>query len=332
VFHTDGELLTAGATLRQPALARTLQTLASDGPEVFYDGELGASMIRLLADRGAALQATDLAGFAVEHVEPVRDETGGATLLTAPPISQGFLLPLILRAVDEVAPGLDPLGEDAAVLARIIQLAVEDRNAFLGDPAYVDVPVDRLLAPRRLADVLTGGERSTPSRHLAGSGDTAALVTLDSDGNCVPLIQSLFHSFGAGILDPVTGIICQNRGAYFSLDPDSPNVLAPGKRPAHTLMPAMVLDGSAPRAVLGTMGGSGQPQILSQILLRLQRGSGPEDAVAAPRWVYGGMEVDSPPDELLVESRVPDVAKRSLERTGFPTRQLEAYDENVGHA
>ena len=330
VVAPDGELLAEGEVLRQRALANSLEALAAGGPSEFYRGELGRSVIAFLRSQGSVLTEDDLAGFAVDRVEPLCRDIRGAQLLTAPPNSQGFLLPLIMRAIETIDDHLDPLGPDAGLLARIFQRAVEDRGR-LGEPAAVEVPLDELLATERLRTALDARVQA-PAANLTANGDTVAIVTADDEGNCVSLIQSLFHSFGAGLLDPETGIICHNRGAYFSLEVDSPNVIAPGKRPAHTLMPALVLEGGRPTVVLGTMGGSGQPQILAQILSRLHLGGDAQEAVDAPRWVYGGMEVDSPPDEVLFESRVPHVARQSLERTGFPCRELTAYDENVGHA
>jgi gamma-glutamyltranspeptidase/glutathione hydrolase len=159
-----------------------------------------------------------------------------------------------------------------------------------------------------------------------------AVVSADDAGNTVSLIQSLFHSFGSGILDPATGIICHNRGAGFSLDPRSPNVVAGGKRPAHTLMPCTVLEEDGRVVVTGTMGASRQAQILSQVLMRVRLGAGAEEAVSAPRWVLGDLHPGEPYDELLIESRVPEAGRRSLATTGLRCRRLGAYDGSVGHA
>jgi gamma-glutamyltranspeptidase len=279
VLFDGGEPLAAGRTLRQPALAATLETLAAGGPDAFYRGELGASVVAAV---GSALAADDLATYAPELAEPLRD----GEVLTAPPNSQGFLLPMILRA----AGGLDPLGADAGALAAIFRRAADARERLLGD--------------------------------------TVAVVAADGDGTTVSLLQSLFHSFGAGILDPRTGVAVHNRGAYFSLDPRSPNLIAPGKRPAHTLMPCTVLDRARPAVVAATMGGNAQPQILAHVLLQLRRGADPVAAVSAPRWVLGGTGVDGPREELMIEPGVPEAARRALAATGLPRTAVDA----VGHA
>ena len=145
------------------------------------------------------------------------------------------------------------------------------------------------------------------------------------------LIQSLFHSFGAGVLEPKTGIAMHNRGSCFSLLATSNGVLAPGRRPPHTLMPAMVTNGDRLAWVLGTMGGRAQPQILAQVLLRLVRGESADEAVAAPRWVVGGLGVDQINEVAFVETTVTADARQSI-HARLPVIDLAANDEATGHA
>ena len=155
-------------------------------------------------------------------------------------------------------------------------------------------------------------------------------MTADSDGRAVCLIQSLFYGFGAGILDPATGIVLHNRGSLFSLAADSPNCLAPGKRPAHTLMPVMVTSGRRLEWVVGTMGGLAQPQIIAQVLLRLFEGASAQDAVSAPRWVVGGMDLGQPTNVAYLESRL-GVEVRDSIRSRMSTTMLDAFDDTTGH-
>jgi gamma-glutamyltranspeptidase len=165
----------------------------------------------------------------------------------------------------------------------------------------------------------------------AARGDTVALVTADGEGRAVALIQSLFHAFGAGILDPETGISAHNRGGFFSLDPGSPNVIAPGKRPAHTLMPVVVEKGGALHAVLGTMGGTGQPQILAHLLLQLWRGLPCDSALATPRWV---LKPDERGDGTVVaaEAAVPPETISALRAAGWRTQTIAATQTDAGQA
>jgi gamma-glutamyltranspeptidase/glutathione hydrolase len=290
-LRADGTAPRAGDHLRQPALAATLRRLAADGPDAFYRGPVGASLVACLQAHGSPMTEEDLDAFSPEHAEPLRERIGDDEILTAPPNSQGFLLPRILRAAGD----RDPLGPDAGDLAAVFDDAAAARARALGDPR--------------------GAPRAT--------GDTVAVVAVDSDGCAVSLIQSLFHAFGAGIADPATGIVLHNRGAYFSLDPASPNLLAGGKRPAHTLMPAAVMREGRLTTVLGTMGGSAQPQILAQVLLRLARGAPPQAALDAPRWILS--------DALYVEAGVPAPARAALARTGRPLHLLPDRDSEVGH-
>ena len=319
-----GEPLTAGQMLRQPALARSLRELAAD-PGALYHGELGGRLLAHLRDRGSSLAAGDLAAFEAEVTAPLTATIAGQEVATAPPNSQGFALLGILLAARELEDPLDPHGARAGDLARLFRRATLDRDWHLCDPGFATVPLAELLDPARGP----GPERAALPR---GSGDTVAVVCVDSEGNSVSLIQSVFHAFGAGILDPGTGILVHNRGASFSLDPASPNVLAPGKRPAHTLTPCTVFEGGRPATVVGCMGGSGQPQILAQVLLHLRRGAGAQDAVGAPRFVVGGPEADASRDLVLVEGGVPDAAQRALEATPFPRKALGDLDHEVGHA
>lgn len=323
-FLPGGEPLQAGQTLRQPVLAESLRMLADD-PAALYGGELGARLVSTLRGYGSTLEEGDLAGFAPVVGDPLEATVGGQTLATAPPNSQGFALVSILNAAYGLDDALDPLGERAGDLATIFRSATIDRDRHLCDPDFADLPLAELLGPAR-------HDRPAPASPPPGRGDTVAVVAVDAEGNSVSLIQSVYHTFGAGILDPSTGIVVHNRGAAFSLDPASPNVLAAGKRPAHTLTPCTVFSDGRPVTVIGTMGGSGQPQILAQVLMHLRRHGDPQAAVAAPRFVVGGPDVDSPRDELLIEAGVPDAALRALARTPYPRRVLRDLSHDVGHA
>jgi gamma-glutamyltranspeptidase/glutathione hydrolase len=166
----------------------------------------------------------------------------------------------------------------------------------------------------------------------SAEGDTIAIVSADARGNAVCVIQSLYHEFGAGIVAGDTGVILQNRGAFFSLDPAHPNHLAPRKRTATTLIPSMYLVGGRPRFVYGTMGGEGQPQTQAALVTRLvDRDFGPQAAVEAPRWLFG-RTWGEPSKALRLESRfAPDVAAQ-LETRGHPVQVVEPWSDLMGHA
>jgi len=328
VFLRGGAPLREGDLLRQPALAASLERLAAEGPETFYHGPLGRAVVAGLRARGSRLDLADLAGFVPERVAPVAARFGEVEVASAPANSQGFLMPSILAAAERLGDGLDPLGPDAGRLASIFRASLAVRERYLGDPLAVDPEV---LAAAAEADLL-GWLQASPRTPPRGNGDTVAIVAADEEGNTVSLLQSLFHAFGAAVLDPATGILFHNRGSFFSLDPDSPNVIAPGKRPAHTLTPCTVFRDGRPQTVLATMGGSGQPQILTEILLRLGLGDDATAAVGAPRWVVGGLGAGDSADEVLLEEGVPAAARESLEDLGLPVTVLPDLDDSLGHS
>jgi gamma-glutamyltranspeptidase/glutathione hydrolase len=166
----------------------------------------------------------------------------------------------------------------------------------------------------------------------AGGGDTVAIVAADRSGNAACVIQSLYHTFGSGVVAGDTGVVMQNRGAFFSLDPAHPNVLAPRKRTAHTLIPAMYLVGGRPRFVYGTMGGEGQPQTQAAVLTRLRDlGWTPAAAVDAPRWLFG-RTWGEPSTSLRLEARFGEEVLRELAARGHDVVRTEAYSDLMGHA
>ena len=276
-----GVPLAVGSRLRQPELAATLAVLAGEGPAALYQGELGAQLLDFLRESGSALSAADLAGHTCDLSSAVSTGWSGTRLWTAPPPSQGLLLFQILAGMDDASGDRDWLGEGAGQLANLFARSVRYREANLADPIGIPglLDVGAWLA--------TGDDGSTPVRRP--DGDTVAVVAVDDDGCFVSLIFSLFDGFGSGLRDPATGIVLHNRGAGFTLDEGSPNCLAPGRRPAHSLMPVLVADAGGLLGAHGTMGGYGQPQIHAQLVLRLASGLTPQQAVAAPRFVVGSV-------------------------------------------
>ncbi|MDA0636886.1 gamma-glutamyltransferase [Nonomuraea sp. MCN248] len=271
---------TAGDRVRRPGVARALEAVAAGGRAGFYLGEFGEGLLELGA--GEYTRA-DLERAHADWVEPLRVRAFGHDVWSAPPNSQGYLLLLSLGILD----GLDlPHSTTSAawahVLAGAARAAAHDRVAVLHEHAT------GLLSPaeieRRRA---AAGRRDLPVP--AADGDTTYLCAVDGDGLGVSLIQSNASGFGSFLFEPRTGINLHNRGIGFSLEPGHPAEYGPGRRPPHTLTPALVTrpDGSL-RAVAGTMGGDAQPQILLQVLTRLLRhGQDPGAVIAAPRWRFG---------------------------------------------
>jgi gamma-glutamyltranspeptidase/glutathione hydrolase len=330
IFFPNGRALRSGETLIQSRLAATLTSIADGGADAFYRGELGRTWLKTLRGRGSRLAAEDLSEFESEVTEPLRLRQGAEEVVTAPPNSQGLMLLATLEMLGASSDPVDPLGPAAPQVAQAFRHAAALRNRYLADPRFSPIAIDEVLNE-------ASNSLQTPSAGARGvarrfHGDTIALVAADAEGRAVSLIQSLFDSFGSGILDPETGILAHNRGTFFSLDPASPNVLAPRKRPAHTLTPAILLRDEGLHAVLGTMGGLAQTQILTQLVLHLRMGFSAEEAVTAPRWTVGGIEAHSDQAPVHAEARVPKRAVDALEQAGWPVSELPDLSADVGEA
>jgi oxamate amidohydrolase len=347
VFYPGGSPAPPGSVLRQPALAASLRAIAERGPGALYGGELGERYAAGLASAGSPMSPADLEGHRIEIAPPLAGRYSGFDVRVVPPNSQGFVLLEILAAIERLGIVTDPLGPDAGTMAHLFRAASADRDRHNADPFVARVPIAALLddghiaaladqargaaEPPRPSDARPAATSVPDLRHLRG--DTIALVTADGDGRAVSLIQSLYNGFGSGILEPDTGIVAHNRGACFTLDASSRNALEGGKRPAHTLMPVLVHRADGLAGVLGTMGGSAQPQINAMSVLRLfDLGLTPEDALRSPRWLVDGMDAADPRRSAIAEAGVPSEAMASLDRAGFEIDVVANLSDDVGHA
>jgi gamma-glutamyltranspeptidase len=321
--------------LRQPDLARTLEAVRDGGAEAFYRGDIARRLVAAAAAAGSPLAIEDLAEHRSDWMQPLRIPYAEGHVASAPPPTQG----LSALAVLGMTEGFDMASLSEAdyihVLVEATKLAFEDRDRYLTDPALMSVPATDLLTRERL----TSRARLISREHVRrlqpaapAGGDTIALVTVDGAGNAVSLIQSLYFTFGAGLMAGDTGVVLQNRGSFFSLDPRHINALAPGKRTMHTLIPSMYLEDGRPRFVYGTMGGEGQPQTQAAILTRrLFRRLGPQAAVEAPRWLYGRTWGEAS-RALSLEGRYPTEVARTLEDRGHEVAIGGEWDDLFGHA
>ncbi len=329
VYFPDGGPLREGEPFADPALAATLEAIRDRGPAALYGGPVGERLVEGLRALGSPMRLEDLARHEPELDSPLAGRYRDLHVRVVPPNSQGFVLLEILAAVELLGLDPDPLGPDAPALAEVFVATAADRDRHNADPRVARVPVGELLDEGHLAGL---AEAVRERRAGRPRGDTIALVAADGEGWAISLIQSLYDGFGAGIREPGTGIVCHNRGSAFVLDPEHPNVLAGGKRPAHTLMPVLVHRDGRLAAVSGSMGGGGQPQINAMSILRafdLAMGIG--EVLSSPRWLVGGMELHAP-RTVEVESRVPATVVGALADAGFEPRILAPFDEGVGHA
>jgi gamma-glutamyltranspeptidase/glutathione hydrolase len=319
--------------LVQPELAASIEAIARDGAEALYGGALGRRIADAAAAAGSPLRLEDLMRHRAVWVEPVRMPYRGGVAVSFPPPTQGFAALAILGILDRF--DVAGLPEDAYVhlIVEATKLAFEDRDRFLADPTFVDVPVDRCLDRAYLAQRARAIDpsRARPVTGAGVKGDTIALVTADDQGHAVCVIQSLYHEYGSGVVAEGTGIILQNRGAFFSLDPAHPNCLAPGKQTAHTLIPSMYLVDGRPRFVYGTMGGEGQPQTQAALVTRLvDRGYGLQAAVEAPRWLFGRTWGDET-RALRIEDRAGPSIEEALLARGHDVKSVEPWSDLMGH-
>lgn len=322
--------LSTGDRLVQPALANTLQRLATHGPRDFYAGEVAARLVDGFGRAGIEITAEDLLDFVPETTRPISIGFRGLEVFTSPPNSSGVMLLQALAALESSGVA-DPLGVDAPSLAGFLRQSAAQRSALLADPRTSPQRLDDWLGAPRIAELVGTTAVAVREPTTRPSGDTVAVVTADGEGRMVSLIQSVFHSFGSRILDPGTGVLLHNRGSFFSLVPGHPNELAPGRRPAHTLMPLLVTENGSPRYALGTMGGKAHPQILAQVLLRLLSGFSAQAAVGAPRWIVGGVEMGESDDTIRVEADLDESAAAALRASHVHVVDVPARDEVAGH-
>jgi gamma-glutamyltranspeptidase/glutathione hydrolase len=318
----------------QEELALTLARIAEGGAEEFYHGALGRRLADGARAAGSPLAVEDLRDHTADWVEPLAVPYRGGVAAGFPPPTQGFAALAILVLLE----GFDLAALDETEYVHLVveatKLAFEDRDRYLTDPTVEEVPVGRCLDPGYLAARrhLISRRHARVTAGAPAAGDTIAIVTADAAGNVVALIQSLYFEFGSGVLAGDTGVLLQNRGAFFSLDPAHPNRLAPGKRTAHTLIPSMYLVDGRPRLVYGTMGGDGQPQTQAALVTGLvDRGLGPQAAVEAPRWLYGRTWGEAS-RSLRIESRFGEGVAQSLRARGHEVSVVEEWSDLMGHA
>ena len=330
-YHGDA---LASGRLQQPDLAATLRAIADDGAETFYRGALARRLLSGATAAGSPLSLPDFAEHHADWVEPLRIPYRRGEAASLPPPTQGFAALAILALLEDFdVASLDDV-DLIHFTVEATKLAFEDRDRYLADPTFGDVPVERCLDPERLATRrrLMSRRAARASAGAAADGDTIAVVAADARGTAVCVIQSLYHEFGAGVVAGDTGVILQNRGAFFSLDAAHPNCLAPRKRTATTLIPSMYLVGGRPRFVYGTMGGEGQPQTQAALLTRmLDRGLGPQAAVEAPRWLHG-RTWGEPSKALRLESRFGNDVAAGLTARGHAVHVVEPWSDLMGHA
>jgi gamma-glutamyltranspeptidase/glutathione hydrolase len=320
-YLVNGSAPRPGAIFQQRNLARTFRTLARGGRDAFYRGEIARAIVDYCRKHGGFLSMEDFAAHKSDWVEPISTIYRGHTLYELPPNNQGLtalILLNILEGIDLQGMRLDPAGY-YHTLIEATKIAFADRNRYIADPAFAKVPVQQLLSkdyaakrrglldPKKAIDPPAYGD-------IRMGSDTTYFSVIDNDRNAVSFINSIFNSFGSGIVAGETGIMLHNRGTGFSLEPGHPNRYAPGKRPFHTLIPAMVFKDGQLLLSYGVMGGDVQAQGHAQVLVNLiDRGMNLQEAIDAPRVRYiSGRRVML--EDALGEAVIGDLVKRGHER------------------
>jgi gamma-glutamyltranspeptidase/glutathione hydrolase len=293
-YLVDGRAPHPGAIFQQKNLARTFRTLARGGRDAFYRGEIARAIVDYCQKHGGFLSMEDFAAQRSEWVEPISTTYRGYTLYELPPNNQGLaalILLNILEGIDLTAFRTDPVRYYHTLL-EATKIAFADRNRYIADPAFSRIPVKELLskhyAAKRRALIDPDKAIDPPAYGDVRMGsDTTYFTVVDRDRNAISFINSIFNAFGSAVVAGDTGIVLHNRGTGFSLEPGHPNQYAPGKRPFHTLMPAMVFKDGRLLMSYGVMGGDVQAQGHVQVLVNLiDRGLNLQQAIDAPRVRY----------------------------------------------
>jgi gamma-glutamyltranspeptidase / glutathione hydrolase len=331
VFLPGGRAPRPGDIFRNPDLAKTLEAIASGGREVFYKGAIAKAIAADMQSRGGFLTAEDLASHRADWVEPIGTNYRGYDVYEMPPNTQGFVALEMLNVLE----GYDvkSLGHNSAdylhLIAESKRIAFADRAAYLADPDHVPAPVlktlvskDYAAARRKEIDLSRAAGGYKPGTFASGTsaddaffdgrdhGDTVYLAAADGKGNAISFINSLFSDFGAAIVVPGTGIVLHNRGNGFTLQAGHPNRLAPGKRPMHTLVPAMIMKDGKPLMPFGVMGGDNQAQAHVQVVVNIvDFGMNVQEAGDAARIRHGS-------DGLAAEAGIAASVRADLARRG----------------
>jgi gamma-glutamyltranspeptidase / glutathione hydrolase len=325
-FLVDGKIPPLYSVVRNPDLARAYKTIARGGRDAFYDGPIGDAILEKMNSLGADWRRSDLRRFHSEWVDPISTNYKGYDVWELPPANQGFATLEMLNILEQCA---EPLGYDLKalgpksptywqVMVEAKKLAFSDLAKYNGDPRFVDVPVARLTSKayaRSLCSKISLTKAQPPAIDVKKDGDTVYLTVGDRWGNMVSFIYSIYDYFGSQITVPGYGFPLHDRGNLFSLDPASPNVVAPRKRPFHTLIPAFVTKGGNPLLSFGVMSGDQQAQGQVQVLVNmLDLGMNLQAASDAARFNH-----NQKTDELTLESGLYDAVGA----------QLKSYGQNV---
>jgi gamma-glutamyltranspeptidase/glutathione hydrolase len=332
VFLRDGNAPHTGELFKNPDMARALRLVAEQGPEAFYKGAIASAIVKTSEHLGGTMTAQDLASYSSEWVDPLSIDYRGWRVYELPPNGQGMAA-LEMLNIMETTPA-SPLGAFSApeLHKRIeaMKLAYSDVHANVSDPRTHDAPVAKLLskeyARQRAAKIDPQRANCEVKAGDPVGSNTTYLTVVDKDGNIASWIQSLYEAFGSRVTVEGMGFALQNRGASFTLDPKHPNVLAGGKRPFHTIIPAFMEKGDQ-HIGFGIMGGAVQPMAHAQFVSNyVDYGMTLQEALEAPRF----FKSNAPGCDVYIESRVPEQTLQQLSERGHEIRIGREYVQTMG--
>jgi gamma-glutamyltranspeptidase/glutathione hydrolase len=319
-----------GDHVRRPSLAATLEAIAGGGRDAFYIGDPAQDIVDEL---GGVITLADLAAGHADWVTPISCQVAGLRAWTLPPNSQGYLGPAALAVFEMLTPPDDP--DDPVwwhLLIESFRAVAWERDDLVADPDHAPLPADLLLDRDRLSRTAATIDRARTGiwPRTGPTASTAYMCVVDADGMAVSIIQSNFEGPGSHFGARRSGFLLHNRGSGFTTTRGHPNEIRPGKRPRHTLSPTLWSDETGPRWVLGTRGGSLQPQIVAQIAARaILHESGLESAQGAPRWTVPFFAPFSEP-QLFIEPDVPPATLGELRRRGHMINELPDLNPEWG--
>ena len=335
LYLPGGKTPSAGEILKQPALARTLDRLAADGLDSFYRGALARDLAADLKATGSPVTLADLQAHQSWTGAPLKLRLTGANLFNMVPPTQGLASLMILGLFERLGVGVAEGFDHVHGLVEATKQAFMVRDRYVGDPTYMQIDPQAFLDDSVALDAMAAKvdlARALPWPQPAATGDTVWFGAIDSEGCAVSAIQSTYFEFGAGVVLPQSGIVWQNRGSSFKLTEGGWNALKPGRKPFHTLNPALARFDDGRTMVYGTMGGEGQPQTQAAVFSRYAMyGQGLQQAVTAPRWLLGktwGAESVT----LKLEDRFDPSVIASLQAAGHDIEMMAPFTSTRGHA
>ncbi|MGN6286269.1 MAG: gamma-glutamyltransferase family protein [Afipia sp.] len=333
-FLFDSKLPHEGDVMKLPALGKTLRHLGKQGPMDFYRGELAKEIAADLARCGSPVTLDDLAAQKAQRREALTVRAAGASLYNFPAPTQGLASLMILALFERLGVKKCETFDYLHSIVEATKQAFLVRDRIITDPAHMIEKAEDYLQSAKLDELAAtiDRKRALPWPYPVNPGDTVWLGAIDKDGTAVSFIQSIYFEFGSGCVLENSGIVWQNRGSSFVLDGDGPRSLRPGKKPFHTLNPAMALFDDGRRMVYGNMGGEGQPQSQSAVFSRYAMyGQGLQAAVTAPRWLLGKTWGDATVT-LKLESRFDPKVVQAMRDAGHDVEMLPDFTSTMGHA